>query len=82
MNENAKKVLLVCVILVALVAAGLGAKKAIGGDEIIWHGSREVPPGAKSMKEIEMEKQNADPSRAGNAAGGKEVDLAGPTSGN
>jgi len=83
MSENAKKIMLVCVIALALVIAGLSAKKAFSGDEIIWHGSREVPPGTKSMKELEMEKQNADLTRKGVGTAptsSPEKDLAGPIS--
>jgi hypothetical protein len=75
MNENAKKIGLVVVIVIAIVAAGFGAKRLFTGDQPQFTGSTVVPPGARSMKDIEMEAQNK--GKTGQPAEDKSLNLAG-----
>ena len=78
MNETTKKIAIIAVIVVALIAAGFGAKKVVAGDQPQFQGSTVVKPGTRSMKDIEMEQQNKDRSGANNqGAHDKSLDLGG-----
>lgn len=67
MNENAKKAGLIGLIVVAVIAAGFGAMKFVGGDQPQVDKVIQIPAGSRSMKEIEMENQAKQ--QAGQAAG-------------
>jgi len=67
MNENAKKVGLVAIIVVALVAAVFGIMQFTSSDKPQVDKVIQIPEGSRSMKDIEMENQAKQ--QAGQAAG-------------
>jgi len=67
MNENAKKIGLVVIIVVALVGAVFGVMQFTGSDKPQVDKVIQIPEGSRSMKEIEMENQAKQ--QAGQAAG-------------
>jgi hypothetical protein len=59
MNENAKRIGLVVVIVVALVAAGIGASSLFKGDQMQSVGEIKAPAGYMSEKEMALEAQKS-----------------------
>jgi hypothetical protein len=57
MNEQTKKAGLIAVIVIALLVAGFGASKALGGDQMIVEKKVSMPAGFKSEKEQALEAQ-------------------------
>lgn len=57
MSETAKKALLVVLTLVALAVAGFGAKKLFSEEQGVTTQRITLPPGTKSMKQMEKEAQ-------------------------
>ncbi|MCC7229230.1 MAG: hypothetical protein IT203_02485 [Fimbriimonadaceae bacterium] len=80
MNENAKKLGLVAIIVVAVVAAVFGANRLFGEEKMQIDNVVKMPEGHKSEKQQALDAQAA----AGGAkttGGGEERDLGGDLSG-
>lgn len=77
MSENAKKIGLVALIVVAVVAAVFGATRFFGGEKMEVQNTVKMPEGYKSEKQRALEAQG----QAGQAASGKEADLGGALGG-
>lgn len=70
MSETGKKVVLIAVIVLAVIAAGFGATRLIGGDQPQVVNEVKMPGDFKSEKQQALEAQGA-------PAGGGERDLSG-----
>ncbi len=57
MSETAKKAVLIVVIVLALGFAVYSGSRLIGGEKMQVAVKRDLPPGTKSAKQLEMEAQ-------------------------
>ncbi|HWD40127.1 MAG TPA: hypothetical protein VG944_14855 [Fimbriimonas sp.] len=85
MNEQAKKILLIVVVVVALGAAVWGAKGFFGGDQLRTGVVHPSPP--VSLKQLEIQKQEKDRAAAASGqtppaqSGDRDLSGAGPLGG-
>lgn len=79
MNENTKKIGLIAIIVLAIVAAGFGAKTLFVGEQMQVENTVKMPAGYKSEKQRALEQQAQ--TGAQPIQGGKDSDLSGDLSG-